>query len=159
MKKLYILLVLLLVICAIIYAGSSTTTFTRTGFKHYAGAINSLDISVVPISGDANTTSSTATSTVIYSGTLERVVIAADGNDTAFTVTLKDDSGATLFTKTDCNTVLLPLTYALVTADTGGNNHAGIAFDSTLTVETASVDDVNLLSVNVTIYYRDDNLY
>jgi len=78
-------------------------------------------------------------------GTLERIAILAPPSDanhseTDFTVTLKDDLGLTLFTRTDCNSLVMPYNYALTSADKAANLYPGIAVSGPLTLE---IEDVN----------------
>jgi len=80
-------------------------------------------------------------------GALQRIVISGEPydvnhHDTDFTVTLKDDAGATLFTKTDCNSVALPYNYAVTLADTAGDLHCGALVSGPLTLE---IQDVNFV--------------
>ena len=156
MKKLSLAIVLPLIFVGIILA-ASTTTFVDTSNSYYGkkAVVNKLIVTITPTAADPNSVNSTATSTEPYFCVLERISIAADGCDLDFNVILKDENALTLFEKTDCNTVLLPLSYALVTSDVGGVEYYGIPVAGTLTVDTNDVDPNNLTSITVTVYYED----
>jgi|GEM_PF-3224841 len=109
---------------------------------------------VVPAPNDANTIYSTATAAdenEVF-GFLYDITISAVGDDNDFTVILYNDIGRPIFSKTDCNTVTLPVTYALFQDDTDGTNHRGIANAGPLTIDTNDVDPNNLTSITVTVH-------
>ena len=145
-----------LLACTILWASSTTTFQTSTnGLYGKEAAIKKLIVTVIPTANDAGSITSTATSTDPVFGILQRITLANTGTDTAFTVTVKDENLITLFTKTDCNSSLLPLSYALTSTDTAGNKYYGIPVAGFLTVETAGVDPNNLTSIPITLYYED----
>jgi len=156
MKKLLLISILILAI-AVILSADSTTTFTKTAGSYYGkkSVIDKVTIVVTPTAADVNSKSSTAASTDLYFCILERITIAADGCDLDFNVILKDETGLAIFSKTDCNTAELPLSYALVISDVGGVEYCGIPVAGILTVDTNDVDPNNLTSVTVTVYYED----
>ena len=145
------------VVCFCVLVFASSTTFETKTNSYYGkeSVINKLVVTVAPEANDPNSVSSTATSTDSYFCTLKRISIAADGCDLDFNVILKDENGLAVFSKTDCNTALLPLSYALVTSDVGGVEYLGVPVAGTLMVDTNDVDPNNLTSVTVSIYYDD----
>ena len=98
-------------------------------------------------------TVTSGTTRAIY-GVLKRIVINGTGTDTAFTITVSDENSKAIFTKTDCNSVLLPVSYALGEADSTGSAFYsdGIAVSGALTIAGSAIDDVNFTSAVVTIY-------
>lgn len=153
-RKLFVLCVLC-VLCGLIFA--STTTFNNVQHSYFGrvAITNKLVVTITPEANDVNSISSTAISTDSYFGTLERITIAKTGTDTSFRVIVKDGDSVSLFSKTDCNSVLLPLSYALIMADTAGSKYLGIPVAGPLTIDTNDVDPNNLTSIILTFYYRD----
>jgi hypothetical protein len=156
-KELKILGILVVICITAIFVFASTTTFTKTGNSYYGhqAAENKLVVTITPTAADPNSATSTAVSTDPVFGILQRITLGKTGTDTAFTVTVKDENLITVFTKTDCNSALLPLSYALISADTAGNKYCGVPVAGLLTVATAAVDPNNLTSITVTLYYED----
>ena len=94
---------------------------------------------------------------------IDRIVIDTLGTDTAFEVTLWDDTadandpnGVALFTKTDCTTASTPYNYTVVSTDTGGNLTRGIAAGSPVKLELEAWGDTTASEVTVVIYYRQE---
>jgi len=120
MKKLILLTLLLTSIC---YA---TATFTASENSYYGrtSSAKKLTATITPTTAsDAN--SSDRATAGIY-GIADRITIATTGTDTVFGVIVKDENAITIFSKSDCNTVQTPLSYALYEDDTEGNPHKGI---------------------------------
>lgn len=157
MKKYSLIVVLLSLGIAILAIAASTTTFTKTAGSYYGkkSVVDKFTVVVTPTAADPNSVSSTATSTNLYYCSLKRIIVAADGCDLDFDVILKDETGVAIFSKTDCNTALLPLSYALVTSDVGGVEYLGIPVAGALTVDTNNVDPNNLTNITITVYYED----
>jgi len=157
MKKLSLILASLFIFFVGLVIASSTTTFTKTAGSYYGkkSVVDKFTVVVTPTAADPNSVSSTATSTDPYFCKLERISIAADGCDLDFNIILKDETGLAIFSKTDCNTALLPLSYTLVTSDVGGVEYLGIPVAGALTVDTNDVDPNNLTSITITVYYED----
>lgn len=141
----------------VVASGATTTTFEKGSDSYYGrqSQFGKFAATVVPTPNDINSISSSAASDDVLFAELQRVTISAAGTDTDFTVTVKDDIGISLFSKADCNTVTLPLTYALTTTDAAGNVHLGVPVAGPITVDTNDVDPNNLTSVTVTIYYYE----
>ncbi|HBR19103.1 MAG TPA: hypothetical protein DD726_02670 [Phycisphaerales bacterium] len=78
-------------------------------------------------------------------GTIERITIDSNGTETDWSVELKDNIGLTLFSKTDCNSVLEPYGYAITEKDSidPNINHRGIPVFSPLTLTASDVNDAN----------------
>jgi hypothetical protein len=142
--------------CSIILASTTFTTDTNSYYGREA-IVHKLAVSIVPVHkddpNDHNDVNSVGISDQPVYGDLHRITLAATGIDVNFTIDIKDDKGITLFSKTDCNTALLPLSYALTMADTSGNKHLGIPVAGLLTFDTDYVDPVNLTGITVTLYY------
>ncbi|MCJ7777642.1 MAG: hypothetical protein MUP16_04945 [Sedimentisphaerales bacterium] len=151
------LIIVFIVSIALVALASSTTTFTKTAGSYYGrkSVVDKVAVVVTPTAADPNSINSTATSTDLYYCKLERISIAADGCDLDFDVILKDETGLAIFSKTDCNTALLPLSYALVQSDVSSAEYLGIPVAGVLTVDTNDVDPNNLTSVTITVYYED----
>lgn len=137
----------------------ASTDFTTTTNSYYGkeAIIHKLAVNVVPLHrddpNDHNDVNSMADSNEAVYGELRRITLSATGTDTAFTVIVKDDLGVTLFSKTDCNTVLLPLSYALDVNNAIATRYPGILVAGPLTVETNDVNAMALTGINVTLYY------
>lgn len=147
----------LIVIC-LIFAASiilAATTFTKSTNSYYGrqSVISKYVIAVTPRVNDANTVRSTSTSTDEIHGDLRRISIKASDTDTSFKIYLKDSDGITLFSKTDCSTATLPLSYALDIGNTAATKFNSILCAGTLTFDTNDVDPNNLTSITATIYY------
>jgi hypothetical protein len=127
---LFILTILFFASCA----AADSVTYPAT--SQHPGRI------VIGATVDLNDMTITTNSVV---GILSRLVIdATEYNDskpeTDFTVTLKDDTGAVLFTKADCNSAVMPYSLALITLATDSDYYPGAMVSGQLTLE---VQDVN----------------
>jgi len=103
---------------------------------------------IVKFSFDVNDTNaadvnyvSLATNYAIY-GKLDRITINSTGTEHCWGVRLKDDINVPLFTKTDCNSSLIPYGYAITQPDGSGStcNYRDVAVFSPL---TCYISDVN----------------
>ena len=152
-KTICLMLILILGITASIIL--SATDFAKSTNSYYGrqSVISKYVITVTPRVNDANTVRSTATSTDEIYGDLRRISIKAFGTDTSFKIYLKDQDGITIFSKTDCSTATLPLSYALDLGNTVGTKFNSILSAGTLTFDTNDIDPNNLTSVTATIYY------
>jgi len=154
---------MLVIVAALLWAAfvSASTTFTTNRNSYYGveSAAEKLTVAVVPVHrsdvNDHNDVNSTAASDEPVFGELRRITLSATGTDIDFTVIVKDELGITLFSKDDCNTVLLPLSYALSFREDADTNYPGIFVAGPLTVETNDVNAVDLAAINVTLYYED----
>jgi len=137
----------------------ASTTFTTTRGSYYGreSAVEKLTVTVVPVHredvNDNNDVNSVAVSDEPVYGELRRITLSAIGTDVNFTVEVKDDKGITLFSKTDCSTALLPLSYALDMNNPIATRYPGILVAGPITVDTNNVDPVHLTSVTVSLYY------
>ena len=130
MKRSIIITALLLLVCLSAFAvASNSVTYSIDNQKK--GRIT--------FTATADLNDLTFTSRYIE-GILNRIVINSTGTETDWTVILKDDLGATLFTKADCNSVLDPYSYAITATDTAGNLYYGSIVSGPLTLE---IKDVN----------------
>ena len=147
-----------------IIAGGATyllvsTTFETKTHSNYGqeSAVEKLVVTIVPVHredvNDNNDVNSVATDGNSIYGELKRITIAAEGNDTNFKVIVKDDLGITLFSKTDCDTTLLPLSYALDMNNSIATRYPGITVAGPITVETNDVNASALTGITVTLYY------
>ena len=77
-------------------------------------------------------------------GTVTRIQYDSNGTtDFPWSCVLKDTAGYAIFTKTDCNSTLEPLAYAIYEDDTEGNPHRGVDVSGSLSLD---IDDVNQLA-------------
>jgi hypothetical protein len=94
-------------------------------------------------------------------GYLKRVVFSHDGNDTDYTVTVTDASGATLFSKADANALADPYSYAVSHSDTGSTEFVGVPFAGGLSVQIADANQARAFytgdgnNVTVRLYIRE----
>ncbi|MGD0077046.1 MAG: hypothetical protein ABSB91_00310 [Sedimentisphaerales bacterium] len=151
----------LLMLVANLLFGSTTFTTSKNSYFGRESSVEKLTVSVVPVHkqdvNDHNDVNSTATDGNSIYGELRRITLSATGTDVNFTVAVKDDKGITLFSKTDCNTALLPLSYALDMNNSIATRYPGIYVAGPLTVETNYVDPntvTGLTGINVTFYYQ-----
>ena len=79
---------------------------------------------------------------------LDRIVINSTGTETDWDVTVADEDGVVLFTKTDCSSAGVPYGYAFAQADTSGAYFGDILISGPLTI---TVDDVSFTSEEQTI--------
>jgi hypothetical protein len=140
----------------------ASTTFETKRHNYYGreSAIEKLVVTVVPVHkddpNDHNDVNSTATSDEEVFGEIKRVTIAAIGTDVNFSVIIKDGMGISLLNKTDCNTVLLPLSYNLNRESYPSSTYSvpfGLLVAGPLIIDTNYVDPCNLSSITVAIYY------
>ena len=114
----------------------AAVTSTKTPDPSY-GPMTKTVVTAVPTPGDTNEIG--ILDKEIW-GDLLRITIAATGTEHDFSVIVSDGNSISLFSKTDCNTTLLPLSYAFYFDDTEGNPHYGVPVAGALTV---GVYDVN----------------
>ena len=94
---------------------------------------------------------------------IDRIVIDTLGTDTAFEVTLWDDTadandpnGVALFSKADCTTASTPYNYTVTSVDTAGNLTRGIAAGQPVKLELEAWGDATASEVTIVIYYRQE---
>lgn len=87
-----------------------------------------------------------------FTGTLDRIVIDANGTDTDYSITLKDENAYTLFTKTDCNTSDGDYSYMLYQDDKEGNPWPNIPISGACSVVVADANGLD--NLNIVIYYH-----
>lgn len=109
-------------------------------------------------------TGNQAVTTAPIYGMLQRIVIAAPtGTETAWAVKVQDQDGATLFNKTDCNTVTTPYSYPITQAGTDGVcNYRGVVVAGPLTLTTSSIDystEVQTISITTPNFTPDAGYY
>lgn len=92
-----------------------------------------------------------------FAGQLERIVLKADGNDTAFTFAIKDQDGITLYSKTDCNTLDMPYSFILTAADSVGTAHRGIPFCGSYTIDTNNIGTSEQQTLSIASDANDPN--
>jgi len=119
-------------------AVASTVTFPAG--PRQGGSLASAGVRNVVFTFDDQDVNGTAVSPLAAYGVVQRIVIDCNGTETAWSVALRDSLGVTMFSKSDCNSVTTPHSYAIYQDDTEGNPHYGIPVCGTLTV---AIDDVN----------------
>jgi len=72
-------------------------------------------------------------------GYIERVTIDSNGTETAYTVSLVDNDGFTVFTKTDCNSVTEPHSLAVYLDDLNGDPMYGVPVGGSCSLTTDNI--------------------
>jgi len=87
-------------------------------------------------------------------GIVKRIVIKNTGNDDAFDVSLTDENGVSIFSKTsidgDPNT---QYGYAVYQDDTEGNPWEGVAIGGEMVLTVANAANKSMTRLDITIYY------
>lgn len=100
----------------------------------------------------------TATTREVY-GYVSSVVVSANGDDAAYSVTIKDEHGLPIFTKADFNAATDPNRYSISEVDSEDSalRSAFVSVAGALTVEVADANAVGTTTdeVNVYIYTRE----
>jgi len=146
----FLLAVLALVgvaLAAITYVGPAPYS-SRTDWmtNRYTTPVEGL-LAVDVVTPDVNDSSTSLDANLC--GYLQRVVFAGDGNDGAWSLTLSDAAGATVFARTDCNMVNDPCSYV---CDYGPG---GIPFAGGLTVAVADANDGDGNDIAIRLYVRE----
>lgn len=148
MKKLYAL-ILVTVLAGLLFGVTEThryrgATGEQTSFKGFH--------KVTLYQEGTPPADATETLNDIY-GVIDSIVIDAAGTDTTYGVILKDSTGNTLFTKTDCSTASDPYRFAVNEVSVDSKYFRGARVAGACTVELAGCDDSSMTSITVTIYY------
>lgn len=157
LTRLLVFIIIVSLIGMLISLLSASTVITKPVPRAYYGRtpeFGKWTAVITPAANDANTIYSTETAAdenEVF-GFLYDITISAVGDDNDFTVILYNDIGRSIFSKADCNTVTLPVTYALFQDDTDGTNHRGVANAGPLTIDTNDVDPNNLTSITITVH-------
>ena len=91
------------------------------------------------------------------SGYLDRVVITHDGNDAAWTLSIKDTDSVTLFTKADLNASNDPCSYIVSYPSADGTYYGGVPFSGglTLTIADANTSGTTNTAIHIKLYVRE----
>lgn len=161
MKRIFINTALFILgMVVVISLGAATEYHLREG-----SVSNYSDIMCVTASMDApDINDSTTSLTALDYSTLERIVIDGNGTDTAFSVYLYDTStdynDVTIFSKTDCNSMEFPYSYAISQADTASNDFLGVPVFESASIYITDVNDTDdpnvthLDALDVMVYFR-----
>lgn len=131
MKRIFVLLVVIFVVSmawasnAVIYPRDSQLPGRVTA--HFTDDLNNVSLTTKQVNG-----------------LLNRIVVNSLGTENSWKVYVKDDSGVTLFSKTDCNSTLVPYSYPVVQWDASSTClMRGVMVSGPLTIQ---VKDVNYTS-------------
>jgi len=159
-SKLQNMFFLLLGIVCVVSLGATSEFFHRAGTISNASSI----ICAVVSKGEGDINDTTTELADIEYASIERVVIDSNGIDTQYSVYIYDNApeynNVTIFSKTDCNSVNEPYSYAVSQADTAGNDFLGIPVLGPVSVYVTDVNEVNdpnvahLDDLEILIYYR-----
>ncbi|MFA5553476.1 MAG: hypothetical protein WCZ89_06780 [Phycisphaerae bacterium] len=151
-KKLFYLALIFSSIAILFVGAFADTIFSKSTDSYYGrqSVISRITAVITPAAGDTNDVNSTAASDIPVFGELRQITIAAVGDDTDFTVIVKNSDLITLYEKTDCNTVLLPFISTLKMPD---SNYPGILCAGPLIFETNDIDVNNLTELTISIDY------
>ena len=94
---------------------------------------------------------------------IDRIVIDTLGTDTAFEITLWDETadandpnGVAVFTKADLTTVSTPYSYTIVSSDIDSAETRGVAVGYPVNLELDAWADTTASEVTVVVYYRQE---
>lgn len=108
---------------------------------------------------DGATTSGQAVMTDEIHGFLYRLVLSetfTTPGDVAFTMSVTDNHGIVLFTKTDCDCNAMPYSYALTEADSDANFFYPIPVAGPLTFDVSAVGANTMSTVSWHLYYTEN---
>jgi len=145
-------IVILLLMAAVIVYGTATETHTHG--TPYGGPGENAFRKVVITESDGDANDFSETTDPIY-GYVERVSIVNTGVDGAFSITIADEAGITIFTSgTIDSDPVVTFSYAVSMSDTGSTEFCGVPVGGALTVTMADGDDASMTAISVYIYYR-----
>jgi len=145
MKKI-ILLTLILILGAVIYASTVTHPVSAPSAESYFSDIKSLKATF-----DADVNNVTIAVGKLY-GSLERISIDSTGSDGSYKVYVNDSVGV-VWSKTDCNTANDPQSFPL-TMTNGTNVFKGIPITGAVSVQIADANDSSMTDLDIYLYYK-----
>lgn len=91
----------------------------------------------------------------LMAGYIERIVYSHDGNDAAWSLTLADHEGVTLYSDAASNAASDPCSYVVTCEDAAGNVFGGPPFAGGLSISIADADGGTGTAVSVRLYVRE----
>ena len=164
MKQKIARITFIVIICLLGVIGAlATTVYTNPSTaKSIDGRVAEVKcLSVVEtIPHDGTTTTGQYVMTDEIHGFLYRVVLAETFDttvgDTAFTMSVTDNHGIVLFTKTDCDCNAMPYSYAMTEAASDANLFYPVPVAGPLTFDVSAVGANTLTSVSWYLYYTEN---